>query len=113
MNKSKEIINLFLRTLLYSLIVILINLVIILFFTQELSQITYWLALISILEGGLGLVAGAGAVFYSPVFSKVTEKLFNSKPWTYKRQKRTEQQAKNWIITAVLLIIEALIISAI
>ena len=44
---------------------------------------------------------------------KAFEKLFNSDPWTYNRQKKTEQQAKKWIITASFLIVEALILSAI
>ena len=113
MNKNKEILDLFSKSFIYSLIIILINLIIIFVFTQDLTQITYWLALISILEGGLALVAGGGTVFYSPMFNKITEKLFNSEPWTYQQQKRTEQQAKKWIITAFFLIIEALIISAI
>ena len=113
MNKTREILDLFLKSLLYSLIIILINVIIILIFTQDLRQLTYWLSLISILEAGLGLVAGSGTVFYSPIFSKLTEKLFNSEPWTYQRQKRAEQQAKKWIITAFFLIIEALLISAI
>lgn len=113
MSKNKKILEVFLKTFLYSLIIILINLIVIFFFTQDLNQIIYWLSLISLLEGGLGLVAGAGTVFYSPLFSKVTEKIFHSKPWTYKRQKKTEQQAQIWILTAFFLIINALIISTI
>lgn len=113
MSKNKKILEVFLKTFLYSLIIILINLIAIFVLTQDLNQITYWLSLISLLEGGLGLVVGAGTVFYSPIFSKVTEKIFHSKPWNYQRQKKTEQQAQLWILTAFFVIINALIISAI
>ena len=99
--------------IIYSLIVILINLVLILIFTQDIIQIIYWLSFITLIEGGLGLIAGGGSVLYSPIFNKATEKLFNSKPWDFKKQKRTEQRAEKWIITSIFLICEALIISAI
>ena len=113
MEKIKEILDISIVSFIYSLIVILINFVLILIFTQEINQIIYWLSFITLIEGGLGLVAGGGTVLYSPIFNKAFEKLFNSEPWNFNRQKKTEQQAKKWIITGSFLIIEALIISAI
>lgn len=113
MKKSKEILDIAIICSFYSLIVIIINLGVIFIFTQDLTQISYWLSFITLIEGGLGLVAGGGSAMYSPILNKAFEKLFNSDPWTYDRQKKTEQQAKKWIITASFLIIEALILSAI
>jgi len=113
MKKSKEILDIAIICSFYSLIVIIINLGVIFIFTQDLTQIIYWLSFITLIEGGLGLVAGGGSAMYSPILNKAFEKLFNSDPWTYDRQKKTEQQAKKWIITASFLIIEALILSAI
>lgn len=109
----REIIDIAMICSIYSLIVIMINLVAIFIFTQELTQIIYWLSFITLIEGGLGLVAGGGSAMYSPILNRAFEKLFNSDPWTYNRQKKTERQAKIWIITASFLIIEALILSAI
>jgi len=113
MKKSKEMLDIAIICSFYSLIVIIINLFAIFIFTQDLTQIIYWLSFITLIEGGLGLVAGGGSAMYSPILNKAFEKLFNSDPWTYDRQKKTEQQAKKWIITASFLIIEALILSAI
>lgn len=113
MEKIKEILDISIVSFIYSLIVILINSGVILIFTQDINQIIYWLSFITLIEGGLGLVAGGGTVLYSPIFNKAFEKLFNSEPWNFNRQKKAEQQAKKWIITGSFLIIEALIISAI
>jgi len=113
MKKIREIMDIAMICSIYSIIVIMINLVAIFIFTQDLTQISYWLSFITLIEGGLGLVAGGGSAMYSPILNKAFEKLFNSDPWTYDRQKKTEQQAKKWIITASFLIIEALILSAI
>jgi hypothetical protein len=113
MKKLRENLDNIAISLIYSLIIVLINLVIIFIFTQDIIQILYWLSFITLIEGGLGLIAGAGSVFYSPIFNKAFEKIFHTEPWDYKKQKRTEQQALKWIITGFLLIAEALIISAI
>ena len=113
MKRLREILDITATSIIYSLIVILINLVVIFILTQDIIQSLYWLSLITLIEGALGLIAGGGSVLYSPIFNKAFEKLFNSEPWDFKRQKRTEQQALKWIISSIFLIIEALIISAI
>ena len=113
MQKIREVLNIATMSIIYSLIVILINAVIIFIFTQDTVQILYWLSFITLIEGGLGLVAGGGTTLYSPILAKTSAKLFNSEAWDYKRQKRAEQQSIKWIIMGSFLIIEALIVSAI
>ncbi len=113
MQKIREVLNIAIMSIIYSLIVILINAIIIFIFTQDTVQILYWLSFITLIEGGLGLVVGGGTTLYSPILTKTSEKLFNSEAWNYKKQKRVEQQSKKWIIMGSFLIIEALIISAI
>jgi hypothetical protein len=113
MKKLRKFLDTTAISLIYSVIIVLINLVAIFIFTQDIFQILYWLSFITLIEGGLGLIAGGGSVLYSPIFNKAFEKIFHSESWDFKRQKRTEQQALKWIITGFLLIVEALIISAI
>jgi hypothetical protein len=113
MEKARKILDITIMSAIYSLIVVLVNLVVIFLFTQDIIQILYWLSFITLIEGGLGLIAGGGSVLYSPIFNKAFEKIFHSEPWDFKRQKKTEQQALKWIITGSLLIAEALIFSAI
>ena len=113
MEKTREILDIAVMGIIYSLIVVLINLVVIFVFTQDIVQILYWLSFVTLIEGGLGLVAGGSSVLYSPMFNRAFEKLFNSEPWDSNRQKRGEQQSKKWIIIGCFLIVEALIVSAI
>jgi hypothetical protein len=113
MKKAREILDNLIISAIYSLMIILVNLIIIFIITQDIIQILYWLSFIILIEGGLVLIAGGGSVLYSPILNKASEKIFHTEPWDFKRQKRTEQQALKWIITGSFLIIEALIISAI
>jgi len=63
-------------------------------------------------EGGLGLTVGGAIALYSPIVSKMSEVLFHSKPWSATRQKEAEEQAKAWIVTGTILVLLALLISA-
>ena len=71
------------------------------------------MSLITLIEGGIGLIAAGSTVLYSPILNKATERIFNSEPWNFKRQKKSEQRAIKWILIGCFLVIEALIISAI
>ncbi len=113
MKKVREILKIALICSIYSLIIVFANLIIIFIFTRDMIQIIYWMSFITLIEGGLVLIAGGGMVLYSPIFGKASEKIFNSEPWDFKRQKRTETHVEKWIIIGSFLIIEALIISAI
>jgi hypothetical protein len=63
-------------------------------------------------EGGLGLTIGGAIVLYSPIVSKMSEVLFRSKPWSATRQEEAEEQAKAWIVTGTILVLLALLGSA-
>ena len=108
----KSALELVASCLVYSLIVVLIDFVIILFFRRELNQIASSLSFVMLFEGGLGLTVGGGVVLYSPIGSKMEEVIFHSEPWNAKRQKEAEKQAEAWIVTGIILVFAALLISA-
>jgi hypothetical protein len=112
MAKVKSVLELVASCLVYSSIVILIDLVVILFFTRELSQIGSSLSFVMLVEGGLGLTVGGAFVLYSPTVSKIGEFIFHSKPWNATRQKEAEKQAAAWIVTGSILVLAALLVSA-
>jgi hypothetical protein len=99
------------KSLVYSLIVVVIDFVVILFLASD--QLTYVLSFVVLLEGGICLIAGGASVFYSPSAAKISEVLFHSKPWDAKRQKQIEQQLQVFIVTGAFLVGEALLLSAI
>ena len=101
------------RNLLYSLIVILIDFVLIFSLQGGLNQITDSLSFVMLFEGGIGLTAGGTVAFYSPLGAKISEVFFHSKPWNAKRQKEVEKQARAWIVTGIILVFEALLLSAV
>ena len=98
--------------LVYSLIVIFVNFVAVLFFTRELNQILSTLSFLILVEGGLGLTVGGSTAVYSPIGNKIGEVLFHSPPWNAKRQKEAEKQARPWIVTGAILVLAALLLSA-
>jgi hypothetical protein len=112
MTTGKNILKLLTKCLLYSFIVILVDFILIVLFAGGLNQITYSLSFAMLLEGGIGLVVGGAAASFSPVTAKVSETVFHSRPWTAKRQKEIEVQAKAWIATGLILVSAALLISA-
>ena len=109
---KKNVLELIARTLIYSLIVILIDFIII-FSLQGINQITEVLSFVLLFEGGMGLTVGGAAAFYSPLGAKISEVFFHSKPWNAKRQKEVEKQARSWIITGIFLVFAALLLSAV
>ncbi len=110
---KKTVLELLARGLLYSLIVILIDFVLIFSIQGGLNQITASLSFIMLLEGGIGLAVGGAIAFYSPLGAKISEVLFHSKPWDAKRQKEAEKQARTWIVTGIILVFAALLLSAV
>jgi len=106
------VLELLARSLIYSLIVILIDIVLIFAVQGGINQIIAALALLMLLEGGIGLTVGGAIAFYSPLGSKISEILFHSKPWTAQRQKEAEKQARTWIATGIILVLAAFVISA-
>jgi preprotein translocase subunit SecE len=113
MERLKSALRLLASCLIYSLIITSLDFLIVYFFTQGLSQLLSTVSFILLLEGGLGLIMGGGAVMYSPVASKVGEILFKSEPWNAKRQKEVEKQAQVLIFVGIFLLAIGLLVSAI
>ena len=109
----KTVLELLARSLLYSLIVVLVDFVLIFFINEGLNRITDSLSFVMLLEGGICLTAGGATVFYSPIGAKINEVIFHSKPWNTKRLKEVEKKAQAWIATGVILVFEALLLSAV
>jgi len=109
----KTVLELLAKSLLYSLIVILIDFVLIFFLQGGLNQITDSLSFVMLLEGGIGLTVGGAVASYSPLSAKISEVFFHSKPWNAKRQKEAEKQARAWIATGIILVFAALLLSAV
>ncbi len=113
MNTRKTVLELLARSLLYSLVVIVIDFVLIFSLKGGLNQITYSLSFVMLLEGGIGLTVGGAVASYSPLSAKISEVLFHSKPWDAKRLKEAEKQARAWIATGIILVFAALLLSAV
>lgn len=107
-----DVLELFARSLLYSLIVVLIDVVLLFAIQGGVNQIASVLSLILLLEGGIGLTVGGAVAFYSPVGAKISEILFHTESWTAKRQKEAEKRARTWIATGIILVLAAFVISA-
>lgn len=113
MTTVKSVLELFVSCFIYSSIIILIDFILIAFFSGGIdSQINYSLSFVMLLEGGIGLIVGGTVALYSPSLSKMNEVFFHHKPWSYKRQKQIEKQVEPLIIIGLILVIEALLLSA-
>lgn len=109
----KTVLTLLLKLFLYSVLIILINASIIFLLSWGVDTLAYTLSLFLLIEGGLGLVFGSFFAASSPSVAKLSEILFHSKPWSLDRQKENEKQMRVVIVTALMLIVEALLVSAI
>ena len=112
MSDLKTAVEFIARCLIYSLIVISVDFVLIFLFEGGPNQIISSLSFVALLEGGICLTVGGAAASYSPIATKISETIFHSKPWNAARRKEVEAQAKAWIVTGVLLIFIALLLSA-
>ena len=109
----RSIFELLISGLIYSLIITFLDFLIILFFIKEQNQLLPTLSLVMLAEGGLGLLAGGAVASFRGLTHKMGEILFNSEAWDFKKQKKAEKQAQIFIVTGFLIIIFALLISAI
>ncbi len=101
------------KLFLYSVIITVIDASMIFLLYYSADTFAYTLSLTMLIEGGLGLIFGSVLASYSPSAAKLNEILFHSKPWNFNRQKEIEEQMRAVIITALILVIEALLVSAI
>lgn len=112
MIRAKFLLRLVASCCVYSLVILLIDIVSILLLRVEPTRIASSLSLIVLLEGGIALIVGGATALYSPVISKVEEVIFHSEPWDAKRQKQLEKQGHPWIVTGGILVLAALLVSA-
>jgi len=112
MTLIKSALELLASCLVYAFVVMLVDFVVILVFWRELSQVASTLSIVMLVEGGLGLTLGGAMASYSPIAGKLGEVFFRSKPWDAKHQKEAEKQARTWIATGGILVIAALLVSA-
>ena len=64
------------------------------------------------LEGGLGLLAGAGiALSSTPSISKAGETIFNTAPWSRESESNAERVGLKWILGSSLLVLIGLAVS--
>jgi hypothetical protein len=109
----KNVLQLFSRSLIYSLLIMLTDFVFIAVLTGRINQIILNLSFVMLIEGGIALIVGGATVLYSPSVAKVSEVLFHSKPWNYKRQKEIEKQMKEVIAIGFILVFVSLLLSTI
>jgi hypothetical protein len=101
------------KLFLYSVIITLIDASMIFLLYYRADTFAYTLSLTMLIEGGVGLIFGSFFASYSPSTAKLSEILFHSKPWDFSRQKEMEKEMRAVIITALILVIEALLVSAV
>ena len=64
------------------------------------------------LEGGFGLLAGAGiALSATPSISKTGEMIFNTAPWSRESERNAERVGLKWILGSSLLVLIGLAVS--
>lgn len=112
MGKLKEAAVLIALSVVFSVVVVAIDLAVLLVFIRDTSRLLSDIELMTLAEGGIGLVVGGGIAFFSRAINKFTEGVFHSEPWTAERQREAERQGRIWIATAIFLVAESLIISA-
>lgn len=100
------------KLFIYSIIIIIIDFVLILAFTRGETNIVQILSFIMLIEGGIVLIVGGVTASYSSLYAKLTEVVFHTEPWNAKRQKEVESNARAWITVGIILVIEALVLSA-
>ena len=112
MSKLKEAAELIALSIVFSVVVTVIDLAVILVFIRDASEVVSDITLVMLAEGGVGLAVGGAIAFFARAINKVTEGVFHSEPWTAERQREAERQGRFWIVTAIFLVAESFIVSA-
>jgi hypothetical protein len=103
--RGKRIFVLFLEALLLSNIVVLFDIIFISFLTTNVAAAIYMLSLVTLLEGGIGLVfGGLMVVGAGPTFSKIGEKAFHGTPYSARRARDSEANARVFFFFSAILI---------
>jgi hypothetical protein len=98
--------------LVYSFVVILVDFVLILIFGQDLDRVILSLSFVLLVEGSVGLIVGGALGMNSPIIARIGESVFHSKTRGAEGHKGIEKQAKSWILTGLILVFAALLLSA-
>ncbi len=102
-----------LEALLLCDILVLFNLIIVSLFASGYPVVLYYTSLVTVLEGGLGLVLGGlSVVAAGPSITKVQEKLVHGEPWSAKRARESEARARVFFFFSAYLIVIGFLISA-
>ena len=111
MTNTHAVLDLLASCLVYSIFVIVIDIILLFVVYEELSQILFYLSLILLAEGGLGLIAGGFIGMNSPIINRIEDYFFRVKVQKPKDKKEPEKHARILIMTGLFLIIIALLVS--
>ena len=111
-SKSKSLLHMVFECVIFALIVCLADFFGILFLTQQSRPIIADMSFLMLIEGGLALLIGGGVASFSSIGGRMREAILRSKPWTPQSQREAERQGRYWILTGALLVLDALLISA-
>jgi hypothetical protein len=113
MTKTRGLLQTLAASLVYALIVILVDVGLLFVFLRDINLILYPLQIASLTEGGIGLIIGGLIGSSSPSIAKIEEALFHTKLKRLDQQKDAQKRAKLWILTGVFLVIIALFLPAV
>lgn len=113
MTKTRDLLQILAASLVYALIVILVDVGLLLVFLRDISLIFYPLQIVSLTEGGIGLIIGGLIGSSSPSIAKIEETLFHTKPKRLDQLKDVQKRAKLWILTGVFLVLIAIFLPAV
>lgn len=101
------------KSLLLCDILVLFNIIIVSFLASDYQVVLYYISLVTLLEGGLGLVIGGlSVVAAGPAITKVQEKLVHGQPYSTKRTRESEARARLFFFFSAYLIVIGFLISA-
>ena len=102
---GRKVLGLLLEALLLCNVLVLFNTIFVSFFISDVASAIYMISLITLLEGGLGLVfGGLFVVAAGPTVSKIGEKVFHGAPYSAKRARDSDANARVFFFFSVILI---------
>ena len=94
------------ESLLVCNIILLLDIIIVSISFTDAGVVVYFVSLLMLLEGGMGLVVGGLLVVSAgPGMTKVGERIFHGEPYTVQRYRHREGEARVLFLVSVLLIV--------
>ena len=112
MTRIELFLELLARCLVYSFVVILIDLVLILILGKALDRVVSSLSLVILVEGGVGLIVGGALGMNSPIIARIGERVFHTNTRSAGGHTGIEKQAKSWIISWIILVSAGILLCA-